>query len=65
MWKQWKRGRVRLVALRKRGVGLALAARTARSAHGPWRLAQSPALTIALPKTYFAELGIPKFTGGR
>jgi len=65
IWKQWKRGRVRLVALRKRGVGFALAARTARSAHGPWRLAHSPALTIALPKTYFAELGIPKFTEGR
>ena len=57
--------RVRFAALRKRGVGLALAARTARSAHGPWRLAQSPALTIALPKAYFDWLGIPRFTGGR
>jgi RNA-directed DNA polymerase len=65
MWKQWKRGWVRFVALRNRGVELALAARTARSVHGPWRLAQSPALTIALPKAYFAVLGIPKFTGGR
>ena len=63
--KQWKHVRVRFAALRKRGVGLALAARTARSAHGPWRLAQSPALTIALPKTYFEGLGIPRLTGGR
>jgi RNA-directed DNA polymerase len=60
IWKQWKRVGVRCAALRKRGVGLALAARTARSAHGPWRLAQSPALTIALPTAYFDSLGIPR-----
>ena len=62
IWTQGKRGRVRFAALRKRGVGLALAARTARSAHGPWRLAQSPALTIALPTAYFDSLGIPRLT---
>jgi RNA-directed DNA polymerase len=62
IWTQWKRGAMRFAALRKRGVGLALAARTARSAHGPWRLAQSPALTIALPKAYFDSLGIPRLT---
>ena len=62
IWMQWKRGAVRFAALRKRGVGLALAARTAGSAHGPWRLAQSPALTIALPKAYFDSLGIPRLT---
>jgi RNA-directed DNA polymerase len=62
IWTQWKRGAMRVAALRKRGVGLALAARTARSAHGPWRLAQSPALTIALPKAYFDSLGIPRLT---
>ena len=60
IWMQWKRGAVRFAALRKRGVGLALASRTAGSAHGPWRLAQSPALTIALPKAYFDSLGIPR-----
>lgn len=62
IWMQWKHGRGRFAALRKRGVGLALAARTARSGHGPWRLAQSPALTIALPKAYFDSLGIPRLT---
>ncbi len=62
IWTQWRRGAMRFAALRKRGVGLALAARTARSAHGPWRLAQSPALTIALPKAYFDSLGIPRLT---
>jgi RNA-directed DNA polymerase len=65
IWVQWKRGLVRFTALRKRGVGQSLAARTARSVHGPWRLAQSPALTIALPKAYFDALGIPRLTGSQ
>jgi RNA-directed DNA polymerase len=65
IWKQWKRGRVRFAELRKRGVGKDLAAQTAGSAHGPWRLANSPALTIALPNAYFNSLGIPRLTGGR
>jgi RNA-directed DNA polymerase len=59
LWKQWKRGRTRYAELRKRGVGAELAARTAGSAHGPWRLAASPALSYALPNAYFASLGLP------
>src|SRR5215472_8849955 len=59
VWKQWKRGRTRFRELRKRGVGKDLAATTAGSAHGPWRLANSPALNIALPNSYFAKLGLP------
>jgi len=35
-----------------------LAAQTAGSPHGPWRIANSPALTIALPNAYFAKLGL-------
>ncbi len=65
IWKQWKRGTVRFAELRKRGVGKDLAAKTAGSAHGPWRLANSPALAIALPNAYFDSLGIPRLTGGR
>jgi RNA-directed DNA polymerase len=65
IWKQWKRGTVRFAELRKRGVGKDLAAQTAGSAHGPWRLAASPALHIALPNAYFDSLGIPRLTGGR
>ena len=64
-WKQWKRGRVRFAELRKRGVGKDLAAQTAGSAHGPWRLANSPALAFALPNAYFDSLGIPRLTAGR
>jgi RNA-directed DNA polymerase len=62
IWKQWKRGTTRYTQLRKLGVSTALAARTAGSAHGPWQLANSPALAIALPNAYFASLGIPPLT---
>ena len=62
IWKQWKRGKVRFAELRKRGVGKDLAAQTAGSPHGPWRLANSPALAIALPNAYFASLGLPRLT---
>ena len=65
IWKQWKRGSVRFAELRKRGVGKDLAAQTAGSAHGPWRLANSPALAFALPNASFDSLGIPGLTGGR
>jgi RNA-directed DNA polymerase len=62
IWKQWKRGSVRFAELRKRGVGKDLAAQTAGSAHGPWRLANSPALSLALPNAYFDSLGLPRLT---
>jgi RNA-directed DNA polymerase len=58
-WKQWKRGRTRFRELRKRNVSKDLAAQTASSPHGPWRIANSPALAIALPNAYFAKLGLP------
>jgi len=60
IWKQWKRGPVRFAELRRRGIGLDLAAQTAGSAHGPWRLANSPALAMALPNAYFDSLGLPR-----
>jgi RNA-directed DNA polymerase len=65
IWKQWKRGSMKFAELRKRGVGTDLAAKTAGSAHGPWRLADSPGLHLALPNAYFDSLGIPRLTGGR
>jgi RNA-directed DNA polymerase len=45
------------------GVGKDLAAQTAGSAHGPWRLANSPALAMALPNVYFDSLSIPRLFG--
>ena len=60
VWKQWKRGKVRFVELCKRGVSKDLAAKTAGSAHGPWRLSNAPALSIALPNAYFDSLGLTR-----
>src|SRR6266851_8819950 len=62
LWKQWKRGPARFAELRRRAVNADLAAQTAGSDHGPWRLADSPALSIALPNAYFDSLGIPRLT---
>src|SRR5664280_1855870 len=62
IWKQWKRGPARFAELRRRDVNADLAAQTAGSDHGPWRLADSPALSIALPNAYFDSLGIPRLT---
>jgi RNA-directed DNA polymerase len=59
VWKQWRRGKKRFAELYKRGVRKDLAAQTAGSPHGPWRLSNSPALAIALPNAYFALLGLP------
>jgi len=60
IWKQWKRGSVRFARLRHRNVGPDLAAQTAGSPHGPWRLANSPALQYAFPVAYFEALGLPR-----
>ena len=59
-WKQWKRGRRRFAELRRRGVGKDLAAQTAGSSHGPWRVSRSPALSYALPGAFWAKLGLPR-----
>jgi RNA-directed DNA polymerase len=59
IWKQWKRGRVRFRELIGRGVGKDLAAQTAGSSHGPWRISKSPALSYAFPNAFFKRLGLP------
>ena len=64
IWKQWKRGKVRFKELCERGIGRDLAAQTAGSPLGPWHIANSPALSYALPNAYFDKLGVPRlFTG--
>ena len=57
-WKQWRRGSTRFAELRRRGVGRDLAAQTAGSPHGPWRLGNSPALNVAMPIRLFGSLGL-------
>jgi RNA-directed DNA polymerase len=64
-WKQWKRGRTRFAELRRCGVGRDLAAQTAGSPHGPWRLSNSPALAIALPSASFTLLGLASLAARR
>jgi RNA-directed DNA polymerase len=64
LWKQWRTGHQRFVELRKRDVGLDLAAQTAASSHGPWRLSASPALSVAFPNAYFDSLGLPRLAVG-
>ncbi len=59
-WKQWKRGRRRFAELRSRGVGKDLAACTAGSPHGPWRISRSPALSFAFPNAFFDSLDLPR-----
>jgi hypothetical protein len=39
-------------------------AKTAGSAHGPWRLANSLALAVALPNACFESLGLPSLLDG-
>ncbi len=56
-WKQW--GRAGYRELRRRGVSVREAWNTSKSAHGPWRLSKTPALTLALPARYFSNLGLP------
>ena len=64
IWKQGKYGQQRYRQLRQRGVDKDLAASTAGSPHGPWRVANSPALSIALPLAYFDSLGLPRLFDG-
>ena len=60
IWKQWKRSTVRFARLRALGVSKDLAAQTTGTAHGPWRVAHSPALNYAFRIAYFDALGVPR-----
>lgn len=51
-------GCARFAELRRCGVGRDLAAQTAGSPRGPWRLAASAALNMALSKLLFRSLGL-------
>ena len=65
VWKQWRRGPTHFAELRRRGVGRDLAAQSAGSPHGPWRLSNSPALAIALPNAFLGSLGLPALAPNR
>jgi len=58
VWKQWRHGPNRFVELRRCGVGRVMAAQTASSPRGPWRLSASPVLSMALSNAFFKSLGL-------
>jgi RNA-directed DNA polymerase len=58
--KQWKRGTTTYRELRRRGVWARGAREVAAHARRWWAMAKHPALTAALPTTYFDRLGVPR-----
>jgi RNA-directed DNA polymerase len=58
VWKRWKTRRRQFAELRKLGVSHGLARRSAGTCHGPFHTANSPAMAIALPPTFFTSLGL-------
>jgi RNA-directed DNA polymerase len=59
LWRQWRTQRRRRAMLIQLGVRGRLADNTAGSGHGPWHLAHSKALNIALSNKYFRDRGLP------
>ena len=60
IWKQWTRGKVRFRELCDRGVSRKRAATTAGNTHGPWHIANSPAMSQAFPIAYLDLLAVPR-----
>jgi RNA-directed DNA polymerase len=65
LWRQWKTPRRRRAVLMTLGVSPQLAANTAGSGKGPWRLARSKALFIGLSNAHFRSLGLPSLVEER
>ena len=59
LWRQWKTQRRRRAMLIQLGVRGRLADNTAGSGRGPWHLAHSKALNVALSNAYFRDRGLP------
>jgi RNA-directed DNA polymerase len=62
-WKQWGSRGYR--ELRKRGVSVRDAWNTSKSAHGPWRISKTPALSLAMPASFFSAMGLPQLAPAR
>jgi group II intron reverse transcriptase/maturase len=58
--KHWKRGSTVFRELQRRGVSQHVAAMAARFSGHWWRVAGHAALHLALPTTYFDQLGLPR-----
>jgi group II intron reverse transcriptase/maturase len=58
--KHWKRGSTAFCELQRRGVSQHAAAAAAQFSRSWWRVAGHTALHVALPITYFDQLGLPR-----
>ena len=65
LWRQWRTQRRRRAMLIQLGVRGRLADNIAASGHGPWHLAHSKALNVALSNAYFRDRGLPSLFGRR
>jgi len=61
VWKRWKRGRTRWRELVKLGVPPKMAGLGAVQ-HGPWRMAASPVVNMALSNAYWQKQGLRSIT---
>jgi RNA-directed DNA polymerase len=65
LWRQWKTPRRRRAALIALGVSPRIASNTAGSGHGPWYLARSRPVSVALSNAHFRSLGLPPLVAAR
>jgi RNA-directed DNA polymerase len=63
LWRHWKTPRRRRAMLIRLGVRGALARDTGASRRGPWHIAHTKALSIALSNEYFRSRGFPSLFG--
>lgn len=62
IWRRWQQGKGRFARLKKRliqrGINGKLAAQTAASGKGPWRISRAQAMQFAFPVKYFQSIGL-------
>jgi RNA-directed DNA polymerase len=51
--------------LRKRSVPVREAWNVSKSAHRPWRISRAPALSMAMPTSFFGALGLPPLAAAK
>jgi RNA-directed DNA polymerase len=64
LWKQWKTYKKRQYELVNRGVDPTKAYSPSWSSKGPWNIAHTPAVRIALPNKFFDSIGLPRLWSG-
>lgn len=59
LWRQWRNPKKRYGELLKLGISKELAAQSAASSLGPWRMSMNPGLHKALTNLFFEEMDLP------